>query len=461
MPEIRQGTKIQLKTKVTDSATAKPSLDIGEPLFDTNTNHLHVGDAAETVISDKHTFLPAQGKNNEYHITYGTDSYQIESDNITLKGTEEIILDGAEVAVNSTSATISSTNTTIESVNVDVESTDIKIDSTNVSIDDREDKNVLSITSTEYKIGKDRPADQVRSKQYMISEDGKDDIDLNQFIINKFNLLDSSQSSEKGQFVTGLTQVDGLIESIGVAEPDTADVNLPITLKGKYTTNSVGGINSRSQLNYNTLEELLQAILGIQDGNDPQSFIITNSSTSSIDIALGTNTKDNVSIVWSYDPGTHTSSDGTVTFKQGSTELYKVTNKDRNGTALCTLSITDTDNSVKVNGTCSIAGFNLTTDKTINVNRQVFYGPMGGTLSQPYLHKNRFTSGYSCTFNLSKQKCILQYPAYWGGLSSITDGNGFDSSKLFSGPETTTKSGYYTYTLNEPSSETLKFTFKI
>ena len=82
-------TKIQLKTKITDSSVAKPELDLGEPLFDSNTNRLHIGDKTETTIDDTNTFMPMQGKEDEYHITATKDEYKIEAKKVVVDGTFE------------------------------------------------------------------------------------------------------------------------------------------------------------------------------------------------------------------------------------------------------------------------------------------------------------------------------------------------------------------------------------
>ena len=70
-----KGTK-----KVTHSAVELSDIQLsaGEPLFDTNTNRLHIGgevsyteddiDVTDSTVNDKQMFLPAQGKNDEYHI---------------------------------------------------------------------------------------------------------------------------------------------------------------------------------------------------------------------------------------------------------------------------------------------------------------------------------------------------------------------------------------------------------
>lgn len=84
MPEVKQGTKIQLKTKVTDATTALPQLHQGEPLFNTNDNRLYIGpqgDAAQQPDATT-TFMPMKGKNGEYEIEATSDGISLKSKNV-------------------------------------------------------------------------------------------------------------------------------------------------------------------------------------------------------------------------------------------------------------------------------------------------------------------------------------------------------------------------------------------
>lgn len=86
MPEVKQGTKIQLKTKVTEATTEIPQLHQGEPLFNTNDNRLYIGpqgDAAQQPDA-KTTFMPMKGKNDEYEIQVNSDGISLKSDNLKL-----------------------------------------------------------------------------------------------------------------------------------------------------------------------------------------------------------------------------------------------------------------------------------------------------------------------------------------------------------------------------------------
>ena len=70
---FEEGTKIQLRTKISDSETSIPELYQGEPLYNTNDNRLYVGpkydeDNLPQVPDAKTTFMPMQGINDEYKI---------------------------------------------------------------------------------------------------------------------------------------------------------------------------------------------------------------------------------------------------------------------------------------------------------------------------------------------------------------------------------------------------------
>ena len=71
---FKDGTKIQLKTKISDSETPIPELHQGEPLFNTNDNRLYIGpeysegNTNPKVPDAKTTFMPMQGIKDEYEI---------------------------------------------------------------------------------------------------------------------------------------------------------------------------------------------------------------------------------------------------------------------------------------------------------------------------------------------------------------------------------------------------------
>ena len=118
MPEVKQGTKIQIKTKVTDSATAIPQLEQGEPLFNTNDNRFYIGPQGDTAQQPtaKTTFMPMQGKDDEYSITYDDDGYKVKSKKVTIEGQLNVTEDvySTNFIGNASTATKFSSNRKIE-----------------------------------------------------------------------------------------------------------------------------------------------------------------------------------------------------------------------------------------------------------------------------------------------------------------------------------------------------------
>ena len=108
MPEVKQGTKIQIKTKVTDSATAIPQLEQGEPLFNTNDNRFYIGPQGGTAQQPdaKTTFMPMKGKDDEYTIEATDEEFSL-----TVESDFSLAAEG-ELSVESTNIDFTNLNTT-------------------------------------------------------------------------------------------------------------------------------------------------------------------------------------------------------------------------------------------------------------------------------------------------------------------------------------------------------------
>lgn len=104
---MAEQTKIKIKRKTTPNTepstiqTVGAALDVGEPLFDTNTDRLYIGKNGESTEAAE--FLPAKGKNDEYSISTsvedGKNNLIISSDRIHLDGTTHAGLVKAGTAV--------------------------------------------------------------------------------------------------------------------------------------------------------------------------------------------------------------------------------------------------------------------------------------------------------------------------------------------------------------------------
>lgn len=94
-------------------------LDRGEPLFDSTTNHLIIGDGDGSANDKTHTFMPMRGKNNEYDISYGVDAVDtgeglnVTSDRIQLKSNSaSILVDSNDIDISARSVEFNLTGTT-------------------------------------------------------------------------------------------------------------------------------------------------------------------------------------------------------------------------------------------------------------------------------------------------------------------------------------------------------------
>ena len=329
-------------------------LSAGEPLFDTNTNRLHIGgqvdyteecgiDVNDSIVNDKQTFLPAQGKNNEYHITID-DGYNIESTKINVDSSAE------------------------------------------------------------------------------------------------FN----------------------------VSSPAT-NIELTNTIKNKYATKATGGIPANTRLDKSlfgvdsddkiTIEKLLHKILGIQDGFAPTGFNFSISPSSIVaDLVADDNETQTqlLNATWSVsNKGTYTDA-----FDVDINNV-DVSSSENQSVSISTVSYKNVNTNVTVSGTCKYTGRDgyddgtLTDYAALTIKRKCYYGKNSDTTYIEITSKSDL-----CPENISldKDKAVFKYPKCWGTIALIRDSNGYDVTDLFDKAETTLHGGtYYVYTMKDANTGTFKY----
>lgn len=346
-----KGTK-----KVTHSAVELSDIQLsaGEPLFDTNTNRLHIGgdvsysdesviEVSGSTVSDTQTFLPAQGKNNEYHVTIN-DGYNIES-------------------------------------------TKVRVDSS-----------------------------------------------------AEFN----------------------------VSSPAT-NIELTNTIKNKYATRATGGIPANTKLDKDlfgvdsddkiTIEKLLHKILGIQDGFAPTGFSFSISPSIIVaDLVEDDNTTQTQSVnaIWSVsNKGTYTDAfDVDI-------NSVDVSTSESQSVSIGSVSYKNADTSITVSGTCGYTGKDgyssdtLRDSATLTIRRKCYYGPTANPTSIDATGKSQLCPQF---ITLNQAKAVFKYPKCWGTITTIRDNNGYDVTDLFVRTEATMHGGaYYVYTMKDDNTGSFKY----
>lgn len=343
--------------KVTHAAVELSSIQLfaGEPLFDTNTNRLHIGgdvsysddsviDVSASTVSDTQTFLPAQGKHNEYHVTIN-DGYNIES-------------------------------------------TKVRVDSS-----------------------------------------------------AEFN----------------------------VSSPAT-NIELTNTIKNKYATRATGGIPANTRLDKDlfgvdsddkiTIEKLLHKILGIQDGFAPTgfNFSITPSSIVADLVEDDTATQTQaLNVNWSV------SSKGTYGTDPFDVDIngVDVSSSENQSVSIGTISYKNADTIITVSGTCvynakdGYPSDTLRDSDTLTIRRKCYYGPTANPTSIDATGKSQLCPQF---ITLNQAKAVFKYPKCWGTITTIRDNNGYDVTDLFVRTEATMHGGaYYVYTMKDDNTGSFKY----
>ena len=342
--------------KVTHAAVELSSIQLsaGEPLFDTNTNRLHIGgdvsysdesgiDVTDSTISDTQTFLPAQGKNNEYHVTIN-DGYNIES-------------------------------------------TKVRVDSS-----------------------------------------------------AEFN----------------------------VSSPAT-NIELTNTIKNKYATRATGGIPANTRLDKDlfgvdsddkiTIEKLLHKILGIQDGFAPTGFSFSISPSTIVADLVG---DDNTTQTQSLNANWSVSNKGTYTAAfDVDINNVDVSISESQSVSIGSVSYKNANTSITVSGTCGYTGRDgypsdtLTNSATLTIKRKCYYGDASDPTYIEVTNKSQLCPS---NISLTQSKAVFKYPKCWGVISLIKDSNGYDVTDLFARTETTLHNGtYYVYTMKDDNTGTFKY----
>lgn len=342
--------------KLTHSAVALSAIELsaGEPLFDTNTNRLHIGgsvsysdesviDVTGSTVSDKQTFLPAQGKDDEYHVTIN-DGYNIES-------------------------------------------TKVRVDSS-----------------------------------------------------AEFN----------------------------VSSPIT-NIELTNTIKNKYATRAIGGIPANARLDKDlfgvdsddkiTIEKLLHKILGIQDGFAPTGFSFSISPSTIVADLVG---DDNTTQTQALNATWSVSNKGTYTDAfDVDINNVDVSTSESQSVSIGSVSYKNANTSITVSGTCGYTGKDgyssdtLRNSATLTIKRKCYYGDNSDPTYIEVTSKSQLCPN---NISLNKSKAVFKYPKCWGAISLIKDSNGYDVTGLFDRTETTLHGGtYYVYTMKDDNTGTFKY----
>lgn len=236
---------------------------------------------------------------------------------------------------------------------------------------------------------------------------------------------------------------------------------LTSNIKGGYTTKSVGGISAQTQITQDTIEDIIKSLLGVQT-DIAASGLSISFTPASINIDTLEATTATLTPSYSFNPGTETG--GYVvripTTATGVQKTITAINTTQSGTVdAYSQSINANADDVTVQGqvVTTVAGRTLTASKKLNINRAIYYGLSGTTLTKINKHKSWLTSGATLSFT-ANGRAELRYPSHWGSLSSIVDSTGLPNIDLFTKTES---DGYNIYTLNNVTANAMTFTFKI
>ena len=251
-------------------------------------------------------------------------------------------------------------------------------------------------------------------------------------------------------------------------------------IKGKYTTNSVGGLSAGMLDSDETIESLLKKILGIKTNAAPYGLTVNlyqgNTNTkvpAQITAGLDDDPMD-ITVKWSFNPGTYEGSYTKNVSIANITDVIPGNFLDCTDTsaddvnAKITLAGTHTYASIKYRFSYSAFGDGefengyIEQIASVTINRNCYYGIQGQTLtSAPRTTAN----GLSFTVTLDNKKAVFMYPKAWRACDStnnkikITDANGFDVTEQFTKNTEIYNGGeYLKFTLNNNNTGTFTYT---
>lgn len=248
------------------------------------------------------------------------------------------------------------------------------------------------------------------------------------------------------------------------------DDNILSALKGKYVSTPVGGFAVNELIEEETLADILMKLLGAQNAIGISAFNVSGTST---DVSLASTTNTNSSTVsfrWSIDKGTATGTEEIVATQNDellSSSLREAGTYRYIDVESGQLKVPNDVNSISVNFEYTIGEdggdpHTASTNATVSINRDIYYGISNiPTSPSAYISRSNLQSGKTISYatNSTAGQPVFKYPYYWGSLNSILDENGFENKDSFN-IEADDK--YYTYKYNNIIKEAaVKFTFKL